>query len=587
MIEIITSDGISLDLSPNAEFSLEMENPIFSSDTMPAAFSTQITFAPTEKNCSALNYIAAMMLAPEVKSLKATLYFNGFPLMEGKLIYESIEEGELNYTFTGIDYSVDFNQKICDLPHVIESLRQVPINKSVQATIGDWISGNLDTDHSYAPVMIDQAYTETFDFSAKDVARKYINYPYDDSGENRVEMPVFPLAEILAPVLSRERALELERNVFLFYRPLCIVGQYRLSAKKEIGNQNQGARVDLASYLPDVTFLDLIKVLCGVFCSHIYQSGQKLLMVKADTILSSSNTTIRLDEKVSDSFSSGFEAGKKYVLGWSGDVSNTYSIDNLELDIADGDVIPQTGNLRDIVLAKDYDPVHPYPDENTEGYAAVHHSRTGQIFSVKKDGSNTPRRYLIDAIYLRHEDYSSGAAEETCEVRIPGAPVKTVPINIPHIIPDNPGDTDRAPFQAYRIAPVITIPDKSERGTDILIGFYGDGQLSDLGIVIDPYNIDHRYDIIPTQATDKEILNRISLSPTDLFEAYHKRFAAWMARDRQTVTVALNLTPAEIASWRLYNRFYFRGRTWLCKKLTVTFAAGVDRMESEGEFVEL
>ena len=117
---------------------------------------------------------------------------------------------------------------------------------------------------------------------------------------------------------------------------------------------------------------------------------------------------------------------------------------------------------------------------------------------------------------------------------------------------------------------------KEDRGTDLLIGVYGFGQLSDQGIVIDPDTFQ-----------DRKIFSRISLSPSDLFEEYHSRFASWIARNRQTVTVGLDLTPTDIAKWRLFNRFYFQGRMWICKKLTVTFAAGVERMESEGEFVEL
>ena len=170
---------------------------------------------------------------------------------------------------------------------------------------------------------------------------------------------------------------------------------------------------------------------------------------------------------------------------------------------------------------------------------------------------------FIDCTYQKHEEHTEGDSEETRDVRIQATPVKCVPSSLYHY-----------PNHMYRVTPIIAIPDKADRGKDVIIGVYGDHQLCDLGLVIDQDN-----------HSDKRLST--SLSPADLFNTFHASFAAWMARDRQTVTVALELTPADVAAWRLFNRFYFRGRMWLCKKLTVTFAAGVEAMESEGEFVEL
>ena len=550
MLEIITSDGISLDLSPNAEFSLEMENPLFSSDSVSAAFSTQITFSPTDKNRSVFGYIAAMMLAPQVKSLEATLYFNGFPLMTGKLIYESIEEGELNYTFTASSIDDRMQQKICD----------IPITYGFGFSSEDDLWGGIRNDQLtgiHAPLMLNQAYTEaeTSPGPSND-PKVYINYPFSPLPSDEIKkMPVIDILRILQPARN---LIRIDDGLAAAAESLVIVGQYLLNAKKEPVSvwSRLGGAIDFASYLPDITFLDLYNILAAIFSAAFFQDGSSLIMKSAASVLSA--PIVNIDDQVNDSFSSKFDAASAYTLGYSGETGDVYEINNLDADIEDGDMEEENGSWYDFLTAN-------YDSGHYSNYHSVIHRNSGQCLSYKVMSPSSYGRMLIDCIYQKHEDFTEGESEEKKEVRIQAKPVKCVPSSLYHY-----------PDRMYRVTPIITIPDKADRGKDVLIGIYGDHQLCDLGWVIDQED-----------NSDKRLTGNISLSPADIFEAYHADFAAWMALDRQTVTVGLDLTPADVAAWRLFNRFYFRGRRWLCKKLTVTFAAGVETMESEGEFIEL
>ena len=565
MIEIITSEGISLDLSPDYEFSMELESPIFSSDTIPAAFSTQIAFQPTEKNRDVFQYIEAMMLPPKVTQLDATMFFSGVPFMSGHLEYEGIEDGDLNYTFTGIPLSDRFDGKIWESPIVFGGLTYL----SRRAVMEAYIGGLFDS--VYPVVMIDQAFTETQD-SAEDNPRKYINYPCVATDRDIVEVPAINLIRVLTPIMT---IISIDRDIRLDLNSFAIVGQYRRSAKKEAFSQEDGAEVDFATYLPDVSYLDLIKVICGLYCASIFQDGRQLRMIALDDVLDGDNI-VDIDEKVADAFSSETESAQRYKIGYSGNVSNTYNKENLEADIADGDVVNYSGSLYEMM---NYNPYRERPFPADAKYHSIRNAGIDHIYSEKIYTLSEIYTdfFLIDSIQHRHEDFESGTADDVHEVRIGAAPVKCVPIKFTRYDASGGYET---PSTETVIGPVVTIPESADRGSDLLLGVYGQGQLCDVGTVID--SSDHSDAVVNGRSGQV-----LSLSPADLYNSHHRRFAEWLATDRQVVTVGLSLSVVDLSGWRLFNRFAFRGRLWLCKKLTVTFLSGSDRLEAEGEFIAL
>lgn len=573
MIEIVTSDGIYLDIAPETEFTLEMENPLFGSDSIVSAFSTQIIFPSTEVNRKVFGWPDAMMLPPSVKSIDASIFFDGIVLMEGTLKYESIEDRELNYTFTANTLDSRFQQKICDVPINVGGVsRYASVDDMLEAIREDQEPG------VHMPVIVDQAETETVEnwgSTTTDVAaRKYINYPFAPLPGDLRTMPVIDVMHIL-----RYGSFLFERDTVIAQKAtsLSIVGQYILSADKlsdTVFTRTEGY-FDFATYLPDITFLELLNILCGIFAARIYQDGSTYRMIRTDAVLS--GTVVDLSHKVFDTYSSGIEVGKKYIIGYAGNVSNDYNIDHLEDDIADGDV--------DVLLAS-WSVLFCPTDSNDRirdsQYHIAYHQGSGQCYSFRLPEPNFYSSgglsVLIDTIYRPAVDHSIGSSEEDKEeVRIQAAPVKCAPVSLPAFLESDGSYREWWPGGNYlRVAPIVTIPDKADRGKDVLIGCYGSRQLSDCGMIMDPED-----------QSDAVIPDGLSLSTDDLFEAYHKRLAEWLAIDRQTVTIGLSLTTEDVASWRLFHRFYFQSRMWICKKLSVTFRSGSSSFEAEGEFVEL
>ena len=112
----LPATGAVLDLDPDLSFALEIENPMLDDSGMPTAYSTQISFLPTPANLRAFGYFDMLMMDPQVKTLAAELWICGVMMFSGTLVYDSIEDGKLNYTFSGKDIESEWSKKIWQRP---------------------------------------------------------------------------------------------------------------------------------------------------------------------------------------------------------------------------------------------------------------------------------------------------------------------------------------------------------------------------------------------------------------------------------------------------------------------------------------
>ena len=115
MMRFITSAGEVLDLSPDTEFEIEYDNPLFEDERMPVPFSTSISFPVTETNCKVFGYMPMMMLPPAERKVDVTIEVFGIPIFRGRLEYDSIEDGKPCYTFTGAETDIDWSKKLWEL----------------------------------------------------------------------------------------------------------------------------------------------------------------------------------------------------------------------------------------------------------------------------------------------------------------------------------------------------------------------------------------------------------------------------------------------------------------------------------------
>lgn len=580
MVRILTKDFTELDLTKGFEFQIEMENPMLEEDHIPSAFSTQISFPPSPVNRRVFGYTPAMFLAPNVKRLEASVWIGGVPFVSGTLVYDGIEDGCLMYTFT--EKVVELEGKIWD-----QELLRFPIT-------------SLPTDNTIfrTPLLVnkqhvaDHPYAETN--SSEACGLKYYNY--QDSNRNLTYDTFIPVIYVSAILKKQPVDYPSEILGYAPYAyPLAIAGQYHGilfndlhkdgSTTRDDSGRGAPARVnsytDIANFLPDITFAELLKNVGQIFCSSFFSENGRLVMKSAEAILTSSNP-MNFEELISDDFSCEVETAKKYKFGYQEDESGDYNLDNLEKDIANGEIVSQEEFDVSGLLSK-------FKDE----YTVVYCDETKDVYSGRryqvKTGTKTETYY---------EDVLQGETWVTVEktrvvdvftdfydsdVIYQGAKAEEAPADEDADEFDNVSD-----FMAVRC-----IPEKTMDYTRMMPIVEPEGVSGDrskkayIGIIhADGSLVSNGY-FAAVKSSDEQFQGKSSITPSGLWDKYHKAFAEWLGKTRQRVSVDVNLSPIDLHNFRLYRPVYFKGRKWIVAKLSVTVAAGSEAVSTRGEFIEI
>lgn len=533
MVDILTDTGVFLDLDPDAEFEITIENPLLQDDRIPVPFSTAISFLPTPTNKAVFGYLNTMMLQPTVREVGASILVGGIPLYAGTLIYDSIDEnGRINYTFSGKDLETEWAAKIWELD----------------------LSGDV-----YYPLVVDAAKTAAAGIGVKETGQrpgnlynvdgKYRNSP-DDTSRQRMKIPAVPAGTILGSRVSFGQI----SGALDYLGMIVVFGTYA------------DALPNAFSALPDIGFADFVQALCRMFCAAVFQDGGEYRIVSAPDILGA-GASLDWDGKVSDRFRATSAGAEGYALGYS---------DGEEGDSADSDETAAT--LAAVVSGAEAD------------YEVAKHTPTGDLYSRKVNTvsmigvtghSSTGNIYgqvgTIDEILIDRVGASGMARageEQEKEKAI------DIGFRLPKCAPA--GWTKRRDGQAavttLRMAPILSLPATgADRPTDVYIALYGNGQACDKGVVV----------ANPDNAASSDQNLGLSLAPDALFERYHQEYAAWLARDRQLLSVDLNLTPTELAAFRMWQTVRVRSRNWLVSKLSVRISAAVAGIDVSGDLIAL
>ena len=575
MIRIITEGGVSLDIDPSAEFEIEYENPMLDDSHLPVPFSTSIALLPTAVNCNALGYFPAMMLEPSVRSLKA----GGIPLLKGSLIYDSIEDGKLNYTFSGLDLETEWSKKIWQL--------------NIRAYKGsDWgtvanevISGKLSD--VYAPLMINPSAVASTVYKDDDgrtelvePEEKYMNCPVIIT-EGETAYDIFAYSSFI-PVIGIDRILDAFPEVWSerpSFSPLAIVGRYPSAVQyyktvRRSGSASEPIQdrpsyldtdFDIAETLPDITMADLVQNLARIRCAAVYYDGEKLKYVCFNDVVKAAADN--WDAKVSDEYSLSKESRCRYSFGFDDDDSGSSDSAALTKDTTGSKIAAAVGMSGVLAASGESD------------YSAAENEFTGDIYSGKYITFKGNKVYLEDMILHNVATRESDVTDDDASAfdgKVELTPVRTVP--------DVLYKGTSTYTALYRVAPLVPpVSADSDRDSKAYIGYVYDGQMSDSGYTLGTDGKD-RFQGYPLTKMDYQFPGHL-LSVNALWADYHTAFADWLSQERQCVTADLSLTLFDICNFRMYRPVYFRGRRWIARKLTLTFNAGSDAVSARGEFL--
>ena len=573
MIEIFTKDGTSLDLSPDDEFEVEYESPLFADDHIPVPYSTSIAFLPTETNCRVFGYLDAMMLEPAVKETDVEIRANGIPLFSGSLEYESYEDGRLNYNFSGksIEDSLDgYIYEATWLPKVDGEFRF--LGRILKGEMIDAVkeAAESDTEDFGVPMIVSATDIAKYEYCTpvdSDIPEaevspyvKFRNWIWDDAASFS---PAVRISSILSGIVGNMRVDPVLEPLF---GTLAILGLYYPNKSYygfRFGGET-GIYMDVADMLPECTYIDLLTNVLKILCASVWNDGNRLSMLSNSSVLEAEET-IDWDDRVSDIYSLSKEDAQIYDFGYGNDEDDDlYSDNEAGVDLEEIDTLSQ--------MCSDY-----YVPESSE-YATVKVLDSGDVYSWKHAHNGYGPRYMGDMLYhnLGAENAEqSNSKKETYDVSSDFILVKCIPVSTYRMEPSID--------YKLSVCPIVDFPAMSnDRPKDIYIGMLLENQLVDRGPVYNRAVRGGDEDFWSlTHFPDK------SIRPQDLRNGLHKTFADWIEKDRVCVSVDLNLSVMDLANLRLWRKVYFRGRTWMIKKLSMTFKVRTASIAISGDFVSV
>lgn len=577
MIEIITTSGVSLDIDPSYEFEIEMENPMLDDTHIPIAYSTSIAFLPTAKNKSVFGYLAAMYREPDVKQLSVSIHAGGIPLFWGRLEYESMEDGKLNYTFAGRDLEDEWSGYIHKLTHL--SKMEINRGNSYLIQFDKYLKsirdGNAKNIKDFEiPMIVGEENITDVEYTNNDIGAEKVEYivkyhNYYWAPMMSVVTPAVKVASILAEAFKN---VSISDNISTLYEALAILGLHRskqlcaLYGLQQTDNYN--LLLDVADMLPDCTVLDLVTNIARLFCASIFRDGQSFVLKTNREVLVDSTVTDWTD-KVSDEYSLSREEEASYSFGFSNDDSeNTYTTESESSGTTGGSIV-DVGTMLDVIQTI----------KNSSDYVAVRNLATGDMYSGKKMTVTTATNsqytlpYMDMLLHKLHKVSSDDDKENSFDNSVDFKCVRCIPVTSVHDL----GPT----ITLHQMCPIIKFPAaEDERSSDVWIGALINNQLVNKGVYFErPSSTIH-------SNTGEWVNSNLSLDPAVLYRRFHRPFAEWLSENRRVITTDVFLSLQEIADLRLYRKIILYGQVFFIKKITHTFIANIDDIATRVELIE-
>lgn len=606
MIKIVTKDGVSLDLAPDAEFVIEYNNPMMEDDRIPVPFSTDIALLPSDTNCRVLGYLPAFKLEPTVRELAASLILDGIPFLTGTLSFNGIEDGHLNYTFAGKDIASDWGKKLYEL----EVMQYNILDDGTQE----------DNDGVFFPVLVDkdstgcftdpndyiaQSGTGNFSPSTKDYT-KYKNLPAGYKTALRgidYTMPAISVLKIIP------EALGINNSLYDFIRNMAVIAPYKKKVSQDTGKKyvdpltGRASTIynySLAPRLPEMTVSEFVVEFLKMLCAAVFQFHGITSMYTFEDM--SAMASLDWTDKVSDEFSSEVEPAEGYVFGYdnsgegSANITEYEDVDSVAeaLYVSDGIVSDMTPvvNLKTAHILTTGDFI-----SNQGSFLSAYY----QLYSSDKKWFLVAAADTLFQNNLKQMNTVEGkdSVENICGFNL----VKCVPSIINREVYyraslDNLVANLGAGTPFFASAPAIDFPNEdAERGSDVYIGLMVNSQLTDSGRAMPGtvpdlvLNSDNQPEVSDSSAladvtlTPDGMREPVSLRPDWLYEHFHKSYAEWLAKDRQLLSCDVNLSAIDLLDLAMYRKVLIHGREFFIKKLSVTLSASSRAMECSAEFI--
>ncbi|MEG2063531.1 MAG: hypothetical protein RRY23_00170 [Alistipes sp.] len=576
--------GNNLNIIPGQEITFTLDNPLFSDDRLPITVSTGIELALTSNNKMECGFVEAMMLPPTIQTIPVSIILSGIEIFIGELQFDEYTDRTLQYSFTGRSME-SLEGKIHEIK--CEDYKGVDLTTLTVARNEAYPDFGL-------PMIIRKENSAKFEYwSGQDapecsVIDKYANWlcslkPYI--------IPAVKVAYILNKILPNILfSEELTTNI----KHLAILGMYKPEAWRNayygipvtpVTPVTQGEYVsdyvgefNVADSLPDMAKTDFVSNVLKMFCATMFADGENYCVrLNKDDIVD--QEFVDWTNNVGEIYSIISGEAEQYSLSYANRETQTFNPqkeDKTEDGPTPADSI-QICTTYEAMLTK---------FKAAKNYINIKIKHTGDIYSGKGITANLDPDIdipMMDMVYQAglDEEHAGSASDKIKkhDVTIDFLCPKTIPANVTYTKPFL--GNNQVLLQG--VSPIIDIPAMDNaRSSDVYIGL-----LFNHNFLIQGNYYTHT---ILFDTPNSEVINDTSSialgGENGLYNRFHKTFAEWSAKKKDSIKADVFLSPTDVATLRLWRKIMIYNRLFIIKTMELTISDKTDLIFANAEFVE-
>lgn len=579
MLEIYTNGQLT-DLGADTEITLDIENPMFTDDRIPAPYALDYELPLSVRNRRLFGFPDRLTSRAAMRDIPTTIHFGGLVIARGMQKVEQVGE-TLSLSFTGALFPESRRRFLFrqDLGQLYLGTVEIPesgqdFDSSQSRSYCDTVLKKLANDPN-AYMVAPPVGIRDVEFPASEGSDSFnqqnhlfINFfsdgytaePDGSNFSNHISkiLPAFRIGWLFETIFGDS----LTNNIFDSgpLNRLMLLSRWHpkyqvdndfpvMDLDKSTGNTS----ITYADFLPKMAANEFVVQMLKIPCATMFATGEgfsielnKDILVRSDADIPDWTDRIVGDPEIS------LDPGRDYEYGYNGD----------DGELADEIVPVKVNSIRDMFR-------DAYAGDTLKTYEIA---STGQIIESLYDTDSGNRfrfhvvRQAMGKNEKREEDDPLSDERSSYDAHFGGTVLWN---NLRgEVLRDG---QNKKRFQYVPEGPPID----DERPDDLTIGLY--------------WGLKKRFDLTDTTHSDTypymshcnydaegNRLGDLSLcydGPDGLIEKYHKEFKEYMERDKRLVTAAVRLTPLDLHRLDLRRKVYVRGCIYFIKTLSVTLTS--------------
>lgn len=596
MIQFVTSSGAVLDLVPDQDVSITIDNAFFSTEHIDTPWSTDIELALTANNCRVFMCMPAMLFPPQITDVQATCHINGVPVMHGDIKVISYSPTSIKVSFSGRDIDDYLSGYLNEMPLAswnfgsmidLAEFREF-MQKAVDGTMPEFEAPLLlrsdrldyleDAKHTIPGPNSDREYTRERMIELREYWNgryaNFINYKQQYAVPAKMDLwertgvpfliPVVRLGYLLAQISN----LQVGSAEYMGYiSKIGILAPNKKNALPDdiyhggLDHDDKGNYIlSLAAGLPKTKVSTFFKDIVNLLAATVYlENGKITIRANRDILLD--DEPIDWTDRIAEEFESTLEEGSSYLAGYQ----DSESASEIKEE--------------DIITVHSYYDIFKMWNEGTYDVSKNYIfqiKRTGDIYSVIFDDTleGHPEFSLLRRGGIQEEKKAEEDERDVVNAQTNAKLVKCIPATFFY--------ADFFTWYGVYMAAIVDIHEsESDPAENITIGILQDKQMVDKGVTIA-----RNWVSLELLITETPVTTPLTLSESDaLFNVYHRPYKDFLAKHKTTHTSDLNIKATDLLELKIWKKRILFNQHFFVKSIVISTNTSSDYFHAEATFV--